>query len=140
MQSSQKFPKFIGIDYGTKRVGVAVSSDDGAFALPHSVLANDALLLENIKKICEERDASSIVLGDPGENDLKKDVEALSSVLEGEGFTVFLEKEFMTSLHTDSFNKKKPIARKVKQERGEKKDESAAALILQRFLDKQKFN
>lgn len=134
----EKSQKYLGVDYGSKRVGLAFSSERGDFALPHGVLQNDETLLERIKNICEDLQIRSVVLGDPGENDFRKDVLVFKSKLELAGFDVFLEKEFMTSFHTDLFNKKKPVARKIKQEMGDKKDESAAALILQRFLDKLK--
>lgn len=132
--------KYMGLDYGLKRVGVAFSDSQGQIAFPHSVLGNTGALLGELKELRQKEGVENVVVGDPGaENEFQKDVLRFVKELENEGFKVFLEKEFMTSLHTDLFNKKKPVARKVKQERGEKKDESAAAMILQRFLDKQKF-
>ena len=43
--------RFMGIDYGTKRVGLALSDDKGMMAFPHVVLTNDASLLKEIEKI-----------------------------------------------------------------------------------------
>jgi putative Holliday junction resolvase len=131
--------KYIGLDYGTKRIGVAFSDEDGQIAFPHSVLENNSQASVKIKEFCDLEGVKSAVIGDPGDGQLQKEVHVFVDKLKNEGLDVFMEKEFMTSLHTDLFNKKKPVARKVKQARGEKKDESAAALILQRFLDKQKF-
>ena len=87
----------------------------------------------------EKEGFKDIALGDPGDNSIKEEVILFMEILKKEGFNVFLEKEFMTSLHTDMFTKVKPIARQTKQKREVKKDESAAALILQRFLDKKQF-
>ncbi len=131
--------KTLGLDYGKKRIGVALSDDDSKIAFPYAVLENKKNLIEIIKELREKEDFTDIVLGDPGENDIKEEVLLFMGILKKEGFQVFLEKEFMTSLHTDMFTKTKPIARKTKQKQEPKKDESAAALILQRFLDKKQF-
>jgi hypothetical protein len=37
--------RILGIDYGTKRVGLALTDDKGMMAFPHSVLVNDKDLL-----------------------------------------------------------------------------------------------
>lgn len=131
--------KVLGLDYGKKRIGVAVSDDGGQIAFPHSVIENNEKVFDFLENLKQKETFQEIVLGDPGENSLKNEVVSFKKSLEEKGFNVFLEKEFMTSLHTDMFTKTKPIARKVKQIREEKKDESAAALILQRFLDKNNF-
>ncbi|MDQ5883331.1 MAG: putative pre6S rRNA nuclease [Patescibacteria group bacterium] len=131
--------KTLGLDYGKKRIGVALSDDDSRIAFPYSVLDNKNNLIEIIVDLSKKEGFKDIALGDPGDNSIKDEVILFMEVLKKEGFNVFLEKEFMTSLHTDMFTKKKPIARKTKQKREPKKDESAAALILQRFLDKKEF-
>ncbi len=131
--------KILGIDYGEKRIGVALSDDQSTIAFPYSVLENKGNTTEVIKDIQKKEGFTDIIVGDPGSNALKEKVTSFVRALENEGFRVFLEKEFMTSLHTDMFTKTKPIARQSKQKRDVKKDESAAALILQRFLDKQAF-
>jgi len=131
--------KTLGLDYGKKRIGVAISDDNGKIAFPCCVLDNKENAIEILKDMREKEGFENIVLGDPGENIIKEEVNLFMTILKKEGFGVFLEKEFMTSLHTDMFTKTKPIARKTKQVREPKRDESAAALILQRFLDKQQF-
>ena len=44
--------RFLGIDYGAKRIGVALSDEKGKMAFPHSVIANIGAkkALVNIKK------------------------------------------------------------------------------------------
>ncbi len=129
--------RIIGLDYGTKNIGVALSDEAANFAMPKTVLGNDAKIFENLRKIIEESEVSKIVLGDPGENNISKEVKTFAEKLENEfGLPLVWEKEFMTSMHVSQFGGRKPIARLEKQERGEKKDESAAALILQRYLDR----
>ena len=44
--------KYLGIDFGSKRVGLALSDENLQFAFPFKVLENSENLLEDIKKIC----------------------------------------------------------------------------------------
>jgi len=123
--------RMIGIDYGTKRVGVAVSDPSGKFAIPFSTLANSPKLAAEIVGIARENGAKEIVIGeskkyDMTANQIMPDVMALKKELEGKGFTVSLEPEFMTSAQAERL-----------QGKNDKIDASAAALILQSYLDRQ---
>ncbi|MEZ4103024.1 MAG: RuvX/YqgF family protein [Candidatus Paceibacterota bacterium] len=131
--------KTLGIDYGRKRIGLAISDENQKIAFPYSVVQNKENLVNIIKELSKKEGFEKIALGDPGENTIREEVILFMEILKKEGFQVFLEKEFMTSLHTDMFVNTKPIARKTAKKREEKKDQSAAALILQRFLDKNNF-
>jgi len=132
--------KLLGIDFGTKRMGIAVSDDEASFAFPVKTLEVSNSLFEDIEKIIEERQTQAVVLGDPGNDpgvaETRKKILEFKDTLEKRGLTVFLQSEMMTSLNTDLFGTKKPIANKRGGEQKEKHDESAAALILQRYLDK----
>ncbi len=44
----------LGIDYGAKRVGVALSDEMGDFAYPLMVLDSSDKLVSEISKICKE--------------------------------------------------------------------------------------
>lgn len=123
--------KFLGIDYGSKRVGIAVSDDKGKMAFPDSVLDNNNELLNSILKICEEKGVGEIVVGESknlnGEpnvimSDIKKFVESLKKITNR---SIHLEPEFMTSIQASRIQ-------------GENKmlDASAGAIILQSYLDK----
>ncbi len=57
----------IGVDVGTRRIGIAVS-EDGGLALPHATLDADTAT-EAIVALVVERDASTIVIGWPLELD-----------------------------------------------------------------------
>ena len=46
--------KFMGIDYGTKRVGIALSDDGGSMAFPRTVLSNDKHLLSKVEALCKD--------------------------------------------------------------------------------------
>jgi putative holliday junction resolvase len=57
----------MGLDYGEKRVGVAVSDPDGIIAMPYYVIevTGEKALLAEIKKVCEATNAEAIVVGLP---------------------------------------------------------------------------
>jgi putative Holliday junction resolvase len=125
--------RFLGIDYGQKRVGIAVSDSEGKFAFAKAVFPNNNNLLESIKKVCDEQKIGTIVIGDSknfkGEpNDIMKKIEPFKKELENKiGLPVFFEPEFYSSAEAERI-----------QGRNEMLDASAAAIILQSFLDKQK--
>lgn len=53
----------MGIDYGTKRVGIALSDDKGMMAFPHVVLPNDVSLMKSIEKIVQKEKVGMMVMG-----------------------------------------------------------------------------
>ncbi|HPS21751.1 MAG TPA: Holliday junction resolvase RuvX [Candidatus Paceibacterota bacterium] len=134
----------LGIDYGSKKVGIAISDEEEKFAFPKIILPNDLTLTDKIREICEEEKVASIVLGESTDLSGKKNkimgsIEEFKKNLEGEmDLPVYYEKEFMTSLFARrGIGKLINNARKIKNKKDKKIDDSAAALILQRFLDKQ---
>ena len=129
--------RILGLDYGTKNIGVAISDDLAAFAFPKGVFPNNDKIFTSLASIIHGEGVTAIVLGDPGENKIAGDVKSFAKKLEETfGLEVIMEKEFMTSMHVSQAGGKKPIARLTKKATGPKKDDSAAALILQRYLDR----
>jgi putative Holliday junction resolvase len=55
----------LALDYGHKRVGVAVSSLYARLAHPLTTLENDEHLLDNLKNIIEQENVICIVVGYP---------------------------------------------------------------------------
>lgn len=127
--------KYLGIDFGTKNMGLAVSDDNGSIAFPLKTVSAEQILQE-IETLKETENIEHIILGDPGsENAIYEKVISFKEKLE-EMLPVTLEREFMTSFHTSLAEKhSRDDGRRREQDRT-KKDESAAALILQRFLDR----
>ena len=56
--------KILGIDYGDKRVGLALA-EKGGLALPFKVIANNKDLIKNIKDIIDQEYISELVVGLP---------------------------------------------------------------------------
>ena len=123
--------RLLGIDYGSKRVGVALSDEEGRMAFPKAVFQNDRYLFTEIKSLCEANDIKAIVMGESKnfnmeENPIMKQILAFKSELERDlQLPVYLEPEFMTSLEAQHLQGKTVF-----------NDASAAALILKSFIEK----
>jgi putative Holliday junction resolvase len=135
--------RYLGIDYGAKRVGLALSDEGGTMAFPHKILKNDMSLVDTVHNICGEEEVSAIVLGESrdlsGEkNKIMGSIEEFKRNLEAElDLPIYFQAEFMTSIEARGREgKESNNARRTKKEDTGKVDASAAALILQRFLDK----
>ena len=126
------FMRILGIDYGSKRVGVAVSDENRQFALPVSVIQNTTDLVAEIEKIAASNKTKEVVLGESKNYKGEGNKILLASMefkerLQAKGFTVIWETEFMTSIQAERFQGKTELT-----------DASAAALILQSYLDRSK--
>jgi len=132
----------LGIDYGTKRVGLAHGDEIGvATPLPALVDADDKVRWRKLGELIKARRITDLVLGYPYNMDgtagfKAKEVEAFAERLTAEfGLPVHLVDETLTSAEAEA-----SIAKKDR--RGVRDsgliDSRAACLILQDFLD-QKF-
>ena len=121
--------KYLGIDYGTKKVGIALSDDEGKLAFPHSVEPNDMYLFEKIKQLLDDEGIIAIVMGHSlgfkGEDNPVMDrINHFTEALIHAGYHVHMEPEFLTT------------AQAKRHTADNMADASADALILQTFLDK----
>ncbi|HEY4813736.1 MAG TPA: Holliday junction resolvase RuvX [Chthoniobacterales bacterium] len=55
----------LGIDFGSSRIGIAISDELGMLAHPLETIPNDSLFLSKLQKIVLEKGISRIVLGIP---------------------------------------------------------------------------
>jgi methionyl aminopeptidase len=124
--------RLMGIDFGEKRIGIALSDEEGKFAFAHSVLVNNKKTISEIKKICEINNISKIILGQSlnyynQPNPIMKKIELFKDSLKKEiKLPVIYQTETLTT-------------QEAKRTQGniEKIDASAAALILRSFIEKQ---
>ncbi len=124
--------RLMGIDYGEKRIGIALSDENGNFAFAHSVVENNKNAIKKIKKICEKNNVEKIILGKSVDyqgrpNPVMKKIEPFKKLLEKE---IGLRVEYQTETLT---------TKEAEREQGKIKkiDASAAALILRSFIEKQ---
>lgn len=126
--------RYLGIDFGEKRVGIAVSDEEGKFAFPNVVLANDQNLMKNIMDVCMKNTVEVVVMGESRDyqgqiNNIMWKIQGFKKQLETIGFKVVYEPEFMTSVQASQVTGKNDMS-----------DASAAAIILQSYLDKNNNN
>lgn len=135
--------RYLGIDYGTKRVGLALSDEGGVMAFPYKVLKNEKTLVDDIHNICGTENIGAIVVGESfdlsGEpNKLMADISLfIGEISKTLNLPISLQKEFMTTVEARGRGGKEVNnARQVAGGAQAAADASAAALILQRYLDK----
>lgn len=123
--------RYLGIDYGSKRVGIAVSDPTKTICSPLAVLKNSTTLVSEIKDICREKSIEAVVVGESKnysfkDNFIMKEIRPFVETLKNElGIPVYLHPEFLTSREAEHI-----------QGGGNMLDASAAALILKSYLDK----
>jgi putative Holliday junction resolvase len=125
--------KRMGIDFGTKKIGIALTDDAGVMAFPHEVVPNDGKFLAYVENLVNKRGVGEIVIGhslnNAGEANAVHELvsEFMMDITLSIGIPVHLEPEQYSS-------------QQAKQVQGKNKliDASAAALILDSFITKQK--
>jgi len=130
-----KATRFLGIDFGSKRVGVAVSDDSATIAQPLVVLKNSKNLLSEIEAIIKEQKVETIVIGESKDfkgkdnaimeqiNDFVAQMSIVSAI------PIHFEPEFLSSHQAQQLQGKNDML-----------DASSAAIILQSYLNRGKQN
>ncbi len=132
--------RLMGIDYGEKKVGIAVTDTLGITVQPLMVLnqSNKKKDLKILSDLCKELNISEIVLGYPLNmngtvGDSAREVESFRDKLEKEtGLTVHLWDERLSSAHAERLMLESDVSR---GKRKKFKDTTAAAIILKSFKD-----
>src|ERR1035437_9068987 len=116
--------RYLGIDFGSKRIGLAISDEGGSFAFPLQVLQNSEKAMGQILQICKEKNIGEIVIGDSENFQMEKN-EIMEKILpfveelkEKSGLPVSMHPEFMTSQEAERLQGKNNML-----------DASAAAII-----------
>jgi putative Holliday junction resolvase len=125
----------MAIDYGGRRIGVAVS-DSGSIATPHSVVKNEGEIIDKLAGIARELGAETIVVGiprrahsDTGEQKFRDFAERLR------------QKTCKAVVLWDEALSTTEAARRLRQDGAKRRDAQreidmhAAAVILQSYLD-----
>ncbi|TLY32290.1 MAG: Holliday junction resolvase RuvX [Ignavibacteria bacterium] len=134
--------RLLGIDYGSKRVGIAVSDPLNIIARGVTVIPNSEKLIGEIKRIAGEFDIEKIVVGIPlnlkGQKGSKaEEVEEFIRALEAElGIEIVRQDERFTTMEAHRTLRDMNVGKSKRRSRGTI-DEMASALILQGYLDRQ---
>ncbi len=125
--------RLMGIDYGTKKVGIAFTDEGGAMAFPHAVVPNTPKLLDVIIAFIEEKQVGEVVIGHSLNKDGKPN--AVHSAVEGLMLDITLQTGIPVYLEPEQFTTQ---AATRLQGRNAQVDASAAALILDGYLTRKK--
>jgi len=134
--------RVLGVDYGSKRIGLAVSDEDGEFAFPAGTLTSRGRKkdLVALKAIITEREVGSAVVGLPVHMDGRRGPEAEKAIAfanalsEAAGIPVETLDERWTSQEAERMMQGISKKRRRNLREGGAVDEAAASIILRTYL------
>ena len=124
--------RMLGIDYGTKKIGLALTDENGRFASPYLVIPTNQETLKTVVDICQKEEIAKIVVGkslnyEGTPNAVQAEAENFAKALvEATGLPIEFELEVLTTKQAE-----RDIGR------DELTDARAAALILKSYIDRQ---
>lgn len=127
------FMQRMGIDFGTKKIGIALTDESGVMAFPHEVIPNDKNLMSYIEALINKRKVKEIVIGMSLDNSGQPNKvhelveEFMMDITLATGIPVHLEPEQYSTQQATRI-----------QGRNQQTDAAAAAIILDSFITKQK--
>lgn len=137
--------RYLGFDLGTKSLGISISDKTRTIASTYKTLRFESedydSILPLIKEIVEEENVSKIVLGLPKNMNNSLGFRSIETIEFKEklekylNIEVVLQDERLTTIQANNYMLEADISRK---KRKQKKDELAANIILQTYLDKEK--
>ncbi len=131
MTEHKKIPKILAIDYGTRRVGVAVSY--GSLAEPLTVVPNTAQLYQDLRVLIDEHKPELLVVG-LSEGEMAKQTKEFAKTLSKMvSVKLVFTDETLSShqVHTQFREQKRRVAP------GQPIDHFAAAQFLQAYIDQE---
>lgn len=140
--SNDELSRFMGIDYGLKRIGIAITDPLHTFAYAYVALNNDKDLINRLAELIKEKNITRIVLGLPSD-ELTSKTSIVSEVIK---FKNRLITEFKIDvIEWDETFTSVMAQQRIKETVGKKKnrrektlvDMNSASIILQEYLDSQ---
>ncbi len=131
----------MGIDYGARNVGIALSDDAKMFAFAKGIFRNDDSLLEKISEFAKKENVEFFVVGESdnpagGENTIMRRIKIFSEALS-------VQTELPVKQISEAYSSaeaRRLLETKIKTRKDKKipVDAAAAAIILQTYLDTNK--
>jgi len=140
MMFNDNLKRFLSIDFGLKRIGLALSDPLFTFAYPFKTIPNDGSMWKEILEIVKDKNIVKIILGNPFNEDgtaskfsgvieeFKKKLEAKTNIeviLVDERYSSMIAKEKVLE----------SVSKKSKRRDKGLIDRNSAAVILQEYLD-----
>jgi putative holliday junction resolvase len=134
------YMRYLGIDYGSKKTGIALSDESGIMGFPHSIELTSPTLIHTILLLIQEKNVEAVVIGESrdlhgGENSVATAARALGKQIEIQAdIPVYFEQETFSTQEARRY----PDGTRMKG--SPDVDSSAAALILSRYFDRSNKN
>lgn len=129
--------RVLAIDYGAKKIGLAVSDPTQTIAQPFGVVDNSPSTIKRLARLCQNEAVGLVVMGEPirlnrSANPILKSTQAFASrLIKATGLPLVWQPEWFTTTEA---------RRLVGPRHRERLDAAAAALILTGYLERQKHN
>jgi putative Holliday junction resolvase len=140
----------LGVDLGSRRIGLALTDPSGVLASPHDTLERSGELADDHRAIlaaATDAGAARIVIGlprslsgkmGPAARSVLEEVEAITELARAVGIEVdTYDERFSTMIAQRNLRDATPRRNKRQRAQRERIDASAAAVILQSWLDAQ---
>jgi len=132
--------RYMAIDYGSKRIGLALSDPFKIFAYPFETILNSPRTIDEIQKIISDKGIIKIIIGLPYKEDgsvgeLGSTIRAFAGSLKE---LTPVEIDFWDERYSSSIASERILASGIKKKARRNKaliDKNAAAVILQEYMD-----
>jgi len=126
--------KYLGIDYGDAKIGLALGDSESGLAMPFKIIGNNGFqkLLADVFKILEKENINKVVVGLPINTQGRKSEQTNKTKKFADQLAEEVEQEVI--LHDERFSSQQA----VKMRPGQRDDDLAASIMLQDYLDKNK--
>jgi putative Holliday junction resolvase len=132
--------RILGVDFGFKRIGLAVAESDFGVVTPRPALAATGTLkrdAENLEATFQRESADKVVLGMPVEEDgnlgkMARVCQTIADLLREKGIEVVLVDERYSSIEAESALRQEDLKA---SERRKLRDGEAAGILLERYLE-----
>jgi len=132
--------RYLGVDYGSSKIGLALSDENGTMGFPYGIVSNTPRLVDELCALIAKEQVGAVVIGESrtlagGENPIATDARLFGSLItERSGVPVVYESEVFTSAEARRAPAKEGKSRSPKKSAAV--DASAAALILTSYLSR----
>ncbi len=138
---NSEYTRYLGIDYGSVRIGLALSDPLKIIASGFTTIQNDDRCLEKILSIIKEQNVDKIIVGKPlnlkGEMGTKAEevLQFVKKLQEITSIEIHQIDERFTSVMAQASILAMGTPKKKRQQNKGKVDEVASAILLQGYLD-----
>ncbi len=137
--------RLLGIDFGEKRIGVALSDEGVRLAFPHITISNNKDSVQEILDLVDFYQVEKVVIGESKdfnmrENRIMESARDFADELKkASGLEIVFHPEFMTSIQVEKTHYQLSERHKDRGvEKSKNIDAQAAAIMLQSYIDTNK--